>query len=66
MSGIPRTDRPLATTNKSSAARRSAESRRCKKCNRKSATETVVFESQVVRYCTHDDCDYESVTDLNP
>ncbi len=53
----------MSIARRNQAARR-AESRRCPKCQRKSALKIVVHYGQAVSYCRWDDCDYENATDL--
>lgn len=51
-----------ATPNTVTAARRSAENRRCPKCGRKSALVHLSEPTQFGRACRWDDCDYASMT----
>lgn len=52
---------PLGRSRK--AAQR-AETRRCPRCDRKSALKTTVQYGQAVTYCRYEDCGYESVTEI--
>jgi hypothetical protein len=51
-----------ATANTVSSMIRSAESRQCPKCGRKSALKRYSDLSMFGRYCRWDDCDYENLT----
>ncbi|WP_280448430.1 hypothetical protein [Nocardia brasiliensis] len=50
-----------ATANTVTAMQRNAESRRCPKCNRKSALKFHSDEHGFGSYCRWDDCDYDRI-----
>jgi ribosomal protein S27AE len=51
-----------ATSNSTKSAQRSAESRKCPNCGRKSALKFHSDDFGFGSYCRWDDCDYERIT----